>query len=90
MCIWPVERTMGALRRAMDISLDDLPNVIFACFDLHNYCEVHGETLSKEKLKEACNYERKFQPPTYAPGYGAAVNETSGKHIRQIFAKYFD
>ena len=31
----------GALRRAMDISLDDLPNVIFACFVLHNYCEIN-------------------------------------------------
>lgn len=80
----------GALRRAMDISLDDLPNVIFACFVLHNYCEVHGETLSEEKLKESCSYEREFQPPTCTPGYGAAFNETSGKHIRQIFAKFFD
>ena len=80
----------GALRRAMDISLDDLPNVIFSCFVLHNYCEVHGETLSEEKLKEVCNYEREFQPPTCAPGYGAAFNETSGKRIRQNFAKFFD
>ncbi|XP_022796273.1 protein ANTAGONIST OF LIKE HETEROCHROMATIN PROTEIN 1-like [Stylophora pistillata] len=85
-----LKRRWGAQRRAMDISLNDLLNVIFACFVLHNYCEVHGETLSEEKLKEACNYEREFQPPTYAHGYGAAVNETSGKHILQIFAKYFD
>ena len=80
----------GALRRAMDISLDDLPNVIFACFVLHNYCDVHGETLSEEKLKESCSYEREFRPPTCTPGYGAAFNVTSGKHIRQIFAKFFD
>ena len=44
----------------MDISLDDLPTVIFAFFVLHNYCVVHGETLSEEKLKEAWNYEREF------------------------------
>ena len=41
----------------MDTSLDDIPNVIFACFVLHNYCEVHGKTVSEEKLREACNYE---------------------------------
>ena len=74
----------------MVISLDDLPNVIFACFVLRNYCEVHNETLSEEKLKEACRYEREFQPPNCAPGYGAAFNETSGKHIPQIFAKFFE
>ena len=70
----------------MDISFDDLPNVIFACFVLHNYCEVHSETPSEEKLKEACSYERESQPPTCAPGYGAAFNETIGKHIQQVFA----
>jgi len=80
----------GTLRRAMDISLDELPNVILACFVLHNYCEVHGETLSEETLKEACNYERECQPPTCAPGYGAAFNEPSWKRFRQIFAKVFD
>ena len=32
---------MGALRRPLDI-VDHLLNVIFACFVLHNYCEVHG------------------------------------------------
>ena len=31
----------GCLRRAMDINLGDLPNVIYACFVLHNYCEMN-------------------------------------------------
>ena len=56
----------------MDISLDDLPNAAFACFVLHNYCEVHGETISEEKFKESCSHEREFQPPRCTPGYGAA------------------
>lgn len=79
----------GAQLQAMGISYDVLPNGIFALFVLHNYCEVHGETLSKEKLKESCSYEREFQPLTFIPGYGAAFSETSEKHIRQIFAKFF-
>ena len=63
-------------------------HVTFACFILDSYCEVHEETLSEEKLKESCSYEREFQPPTY-PNYGAAFNETRSKHIRQLFAKFF-
>jgi hypothetical protein len=27
------------LRRCMDINIQDLPHVIYACFVLHNYCE---------------------------------------------------
>ena len=72
------------------MSFNDLPNVIFACFVLHNYCEFHGETMTEETIREVCRYEREFQPPHHAPGYGAAVNEASGKDMRQIFVKYFD
>ena len=34
----------GALRRAMDINLNDLPFVIYACFILHNYCKAAMDT----------------------------------------------
>ena len=42
----------SALRRQMDINLDDLPTVIYACFILHNYCEVHKETISDEQIRK--------------------------------------
>ena len=29
------------LRRPMDINLYDLPNVVYACFVLHNFCEMN-------------------------------------------------
>ena len=50
----------GVLRRAMDIKLDDLPSVIFACFVLHNFCELHGETITEDRVQEACSYDREF------------------------------
>ena len=41
----------AALRRPMDINMDDLPHVIYACFVLHNFCEVSKETLlTSQKL----------------------------------------
>ena len=39
----------AALRRAMDINLDDLPYDIYASFVLHNFCEIHHESVSEEK-----------------------------------------
>ena len=44
---------LGALRRAMEIKLDDLPYVIYACFVLHNYCEVNNETISEDRVRAA-------------------------------------
>ena len=40
----------GILRRPMDINLCDLPNVIYACFVLHNFCEVNDDTI-RHKLQ---------------------------------------
>lgn len=79
----------GILRRPLHASFNDLPNVIFAFFVLHNYCEFHGETMIEDTIREVCRYKREFQSPHHAPGYGAAVNEATVKHIRQIFVKYF-
>ena len=35
---------LGAYRREMDINLNNLPNIIYASFILHNYCEMNGES----------------------------------------------
>ena len=40
----------GALKRAMDINIEELPFVTYACFVLHNFCELNHETVI-EKIK---------------------------------------
>ena len=42
----------GALKLAMDINLDDLPFVIYACFVLHNYCEMNKESINDDKVQK--------------------------------------
>lgn len=82
----------GALRRAMDINLDDLPFVIYACFVLHNYCEAKSETISEQNVSAAIAYDREFQPPTRPPPNNAKTNcnETEGKRVRNVLTRYFD
>ena len=31
----------GALKKAIDINIDELPFVVYACFILHNFCEIN-------------------------------------------------
>jgi hypothetical protein len=38
----------GCVKRAMDINLDELPYVIYACFVLHKFCELHNESIKRE------------------------------------------
>ena len=47
----------GVLRRAMNISIDELPYVIFACFVLHNFHEFSNESVSEERVRSAIAYE---------------------------------
>ena len=69
----------AALCRAMDINLDDLPFVIYACFVLHKYCEMNKEPVDEHKVSAAIQHERDFQPPTEANNYRSDCNEAEGK-----------
>ena len=78
----------GALKRAMDINIDDLPFVIYACFVLHNFCESNKESLSEERVRAAIDYDRDFQSPTATNR--SDCNEAEGKRVRSVLTKYFD
>ena len=51
-----------ALRRAMDINLENLPTGIYACFVLHNYCGLNRESVSDEQVRSALDIECQLQP----------------------------
>ena len=72
----------------MDINLDDLPTVIYACFILHNYCEVHKETISDEQIRIAMEYEQGSQPRNQRTTI--QCNDNEGKRVRRVLTKYFD
>ena len=78
----------SALRRQMDINLEDLPSVIYACFVLHNFCEIHNESICDEQVRVAMEYELGRQ--TQDSRVTVHSNETEGKRVRRVLTKYFD
>lgn len=80
----------GILRRPLDVSLTNIPTTILACFILHNFCEMHDETIADDVARSQMAYERDFQPPTQPFTPIIHNNERGGKEIRQIFMKYFE
>ena len=81
-----------ALKRPMDLKLDSLPNVIYACFVLHNYCELAREGLEVDDIAEAMRSESRDQPPnpTGCNRIGCGRRDREAKNIRRIVAKYLD
>ena len=78
----------GALKRSMDINMDDPPFVIYSCFILHNFCEINQESLVDEVVSNSVEYDRSFQPQATERGQGA--NDSEGKRVRRVLAEYFD
>ena len=79
----------GALRRAMDIDLDDLPFVIYACFVLHKYCEACKDRVDDNSIIEAIQYARDNQPDTLPAVRGDSMT-AEGKRVRRILTQFLD
>ena len=81
----------GILRQPIDLCLENAVTTIHACFILHNFCEMHNDTMPNELTTAVQMYDRDFQP-LHGPDDGYAVfhNEQAGKENRQIFMKYFE
>ena len=80
----------AALKRPMDINLDELPFVVYACFVLHNFCEISGERIAEEKVTASVDYDKQFQPVIANNKFRTDCNEAEGKKIRRILTRYFD
>lgn len=80
----------GALKRAMDIIIKDVASVIYACFVLHNFCELHKEIIGDDKVSSAINYDNSFQPVVSLNNFRTDCNEAGGKKIRRILTNYFE
>ena len=78
----------GILRQPVDINLYDMPYVIYACFVLHNFCEINNVSVNEETVRSAITYDRQFQPQ--ATSSRISANENKGKKVRHILTKYFD
>ncbi|KAM9480709.1 putative nuclease HARBI1 [Clarias gariepinus] len=80
----------AALKRPMDINLQDLPFVIYACFVLHNFCENCKETVAEHTVLGTMQGDKDLQPPTQCNNYLTDCNEGEGKRVRRVLTKYLD
>lgn len=63
------------------MDMEHLPVIIHACFVLHKYCGVHKETISKQSINAALQYNKDIKPPSRAT-IVRTDNETEGNQVR--------
>lgn len=75
----------------MDINIIDLPYAIYACFVLHNYCEVSKDgRLEEQFVLSAIQDDQELQPPTQSNSFVTDCNEVEGKRVRRVVTKFLD
>lgn len=77
----------AALKRDMEINLDDLPSVIYLCFVLHNFCKENKDSVCEELVRTAVSEEQRSQPSADSV---IPSNECEGKRARRVLTKYLD
>ena len=79
MFVWKIESKIWLSQTGNGLSY--LPNVIYACFVLHNSCELNNESFNANTVRSTINYDQEFQPETDTNRYMTDCNETEGEKI---------
>lgn len=90
-----IERAYGRLKarwqilnRRLDIGLKDVPNIIYACFVLHNICDLNSMFVDAEDVERQIARDRATQPETQ-PDRLYNFNAAEGVHVRNIITQVF-
>ena len=81
------------LNRPMDIKLDSLPDIIYACFVLHNYCEIKNcgindyiiqQQIAIDQANQNCHHHASVdQLYSYNSAYGTYVREVITSYLNK-------
>ena len=64
--------------------MDELLYIIYACFVLHNFCELKNERIGEEKVKAVIDYDKHFQPAVAPNNFSTDCNEKEENKINDI------
>ena len=88
-----VEHAYGRLKgrwrcllKRLDVSVEDVPNVIATCCVLHNICEMHGDTFDENLLEGVETGHGTLATTTTASGVSHSM---SGVNVRQALMAFF-
>ena len=74
------------LQKPLDVKLDDVPNLVYSCFVLHNFCERKTSDVFHETEKIVA--QERGQQSSMDRNYSYFTSE--GGKVRDSIAKYFN
>ena len=70
------------------MQLTFIPEIIYACFVLHNFCEIQRVSLDDEAVQQQIAYDIATQPNTVADCL-YSCNTAEGAQVRSIITKMY-
>ena len=94
-CYAPIECAFGRLEakwsiltRIIDLKLEDVPIIVYACFVLHNFSEGHNSYIDDELVKKQLeNIARNERIHSNTPDPVYSINEAEGEITRKTLTK---
>jgi hypothetical protein len=90
-----VEHAFGRLKARwqvlttpINVSLEDTPNLIFACFVLHNYCERHKIQIDNSLVQRQMEIDQEQQPTSFVQSRYSCTT-AQGVRTRDVITAYF-
>ena len=91
----PIECAFGRLKarwqvlnKGIDMALKSVPNVVYACFVLHNICKVKGVTIDDDIVAQQIAQDKLTQPNTGADRR-YSFNTAEGTYVRNVITAMY-
>ena len=76
-------------RKTIDMQIETVPNLIYSCFVLHNFCERNNRCGIDQEVQPQTLLQRKEDKTTpNTPDEFYSHNTTEGENVCEILAKY--
>lgn len=92
----PIECAFGRLKarwavltKRLDLKLENVPVIVYACFVLHNYCEQHSAYLNEDIVTSQIEHAKRNEEETRnVPDPVYSCNSSEGEIVRNILTSY--
>ena len=75
------------LNKPIALKLEHVPQIIYSCFVLHNFCEINGTRLDDDHVQRQIELDKQMQP-TVAPDRVFWYNSADGERVRDVITAY--
>ena len=92
----PIESAYGRLKarwqilnKRINLKLQTVPQLIYACFVLHNFCQKNGLRVPDDNVQRQMDYDKEVQP-NVQPDRIYSYNTTEGERVRELLTSYIE